>query len=345
MILVLAVPFAVLFGGIFLLMYSHTSSAHAGAAQNTDHAGGWWGAFKRAILVTNPIAAGIGAALDWVFKNARGIVSHWALAAVKPVARWFHGLADLVERTYAQIDGNATDTAEALQKMRHSVIPHAAAVAALPAIHQAKVATTKAETALARERSLSETFTSTHRAQVKLNVHYTHAIDVTLPKQLGRINTQDELLSRDRARLKERTTSLENGAIKTWEWMRTHVNSLATEAFAGAVAIALTSLGFGFLRCRSWKGVGSRLTCGMGSLLLDLLNGVIDVLLIADLCQITRLMIDTAESSVVQDALGAIIGGVDDLLLCQNVSRPASWNAVEYAAPTGQAYSALPAVS
>ncbi len=344
MIVLLAIPLTVLFGGMFLLMYNHTASAHAGAAQDTSHAGGWWGAFKRAILETNPVAAGIGLALDWVFKNARGIVSHWALASVKPVARWFDGLDELAKRTYAEMSGNATDTAGALQKMRHQVIPHAAQVAALPAIRQAKVATTKAQTALSRERALSETVTTTHRAQVKLNVHYTHAIDVTLPRRIGQINTREENLSRDQAKLRERTTSLENGAVRTFEWIRTHPLSAVTGVFAGAVAIALQRLGWGILRCRSWQSLGRRLTCGMGSLLLDLLNGVIDVLLIADLCQITRLMIDAAESSVVQDALGGLIGGIDDLLLCQNVTRPATWAVVSETAPSGQQYAALPVV-
>lgn len=274
MILVLAVPFFVLFGAIFLLLFTHTSSAHTGAAVNTNVGGGWFGAFKRALITNNPAVALVGAALDKVFHVARGWVSHWALASVKPVARWFDGLTELQKRTYTQMSGLATDTAASLQAMRHVVIPHAAAVAAKPALTEAKHATATASKALVRTQTLSTTFTDTHRAQVKLNVHYTHAIDVALPKQLGMISTREDALSRDVTKLKERTTSLEDGAIDTFKWIRSHATSAATGVFTGAVAVALTSLGWGVLRCRSWKGLGQKLTCGMGSWLTGLLEAI-----------------------------------------------------------------------
>ncbi len=338
------IPFGVLAAGLFLLAYTHTASAHQGSTTKPASSGGILGALGLVLPVLAPLERGVKRAVDWAINNVRGWISHWALAHVKAVARWFVGLNLLLQRAAKEQSGLATDTADALQKMRQQVIPHAAQVAALPAIRQAKVATTKAETALSRERALSESFSTSHRAQVKLNVHYTHAIDVTLPRTIGGIRTREEALSRDQAKLKERTTSLENGAIRTFEWIRTHPLSAVTGVFAGAVAIALQRLGWGVLRCRSWQSLGRRLTCGMGSLLLDLLNGVIDVLLIADLCQITRLMIDAAESSVVQDALGGLIGGIDDLLLCQNVTRPTTWAVLSETAPSGQQYAALPVV-
>lgn len=274
MILVLAVPFFVLFGAIFLLLFTHTSSAHTGAAVNTNVGGGWFGAFKRALITNNPAVALVGAALDKVFHVARGWVSHWALASVKPVARWFDGLTELQKRTYSQMSGLATDTANSLHAMRHVVIPHAAAVAAKPALTQAKHATTTADKALVRTQTLSTTFTDTHRAQVKLNVRYSHAIDVTIPQRLGRIETKNRVEDAALEDLHRFKTAMENGALDTFKWLRAHPFAAATGVFSGAVAVALERMGWGVLRCRSWGNLGRKLTCGMGSWLTGLLEAV-----------------------------------------------------------------------
>lgn len=267
MIIALAVPFAVLAGGLFLLMYAHTLSAHSGSSVDKKASGGFWGAFRQALLVTNPLAVAIESAVSWVLGNARGFVSHWALASVKPVARWLDGLTELHRRTYAQMSGLATDTANAMQMFRHHVIPHEVAAKVAPVATVANHASKTASTALTRTTALSETFTNTHRAQVKLNVRYSHAIDIALPRQIGAINTEIDRLRTDQTKLRERTSSLENGATKTWEWIRTHPLSLVTGAFAGAVAIALQRIDLGGLRCRNFTNLLKNYGCGLGTLL------------------------------------------------------------------------------
>ncbi len=205
-------------------------------------------------------------------KAVRSTVSHWALAQEKAQAAWYTHLNLLVRETYSSNLATANAAADAIERLRFHVIPREISAATLPIAKTARQAQADAKTALAREHALSESFTTSHRAQVKLNVHYTHAIDVTLPRRIGQINTREDALSRDQAKLKERTTSLENGAIKTFEWIASHPLSAATSVFAGAVAIALQRIGWGVLRCRSWQKLGRSLTCGMGAWLSDLLG-------------------------------------------------------------------------
>ncbi len=271
MILVLAVPLLVLGGGLFLLLLTHTSSVHQGAAVNTNAGGGWWGAFKRSLILTNPIAVAIGTAIDKVFHAGRAWVSHWTQANLKPLARWFDGLTELNKRTYSQMAGLSTDTAESLHRMRHVVIPHAAAVAAKPAMTQAKHATSTATQALNRTHTLSSTVTREHRAQVKLNVRYSHAIDVTIPRQLGRIQTRQRATDTTVEGLRDAVQGFEHGAIDTFKWLNTHRTTAAFGVFTGAVAWALSRLGYGFLRCQSWRNLGRSMKCSDANILRDLL--------------------------------------------------------------------------
>lgn len=152
------------------------------------------------------------------------------------------------------------------------------------------------------------------------------------------------VLTRDIPAIRARESDLVHGVESIFSWVRRHVLVAGSLAFAGAVAAALARLGLGWLRCNSVSSIGNRLKCSGFKLLEDLLFGVIDVLVIADLCQITKLMIDVAESSVIQDALGGIINGVEDLLLCQGVDLPPALGGYVTALPPAQAFSALPAV-
>lgn len=202
----------------------------------------------------------------------RFIISHIAASNLIPVTRFVNGLTALV-RQYTRTQADlAESTAHGFERVTGVVVPRAAKTAAKPALRQAKVATTKAAHAQKTATSTSTALTHYRVRTDKKVAHATVAVDTTLPRSIGRIRQQEEALSRDQAKLKERTTSLENGAIKTWEWIRTHPLSGVTTAFAGAVAIALTRLGWGVLRCRSWQGLGRRLTCGMGNWLHSLLD-------------------------------------------------------------------------
>lgn len=159
----------------------------------------------------------------------------------------------------------------------------------------------------------------------------------SLDREIGRVIAHDVPLLRDQVR------GLEDGAINTFRWIRSHPLSAATAAFVGAVAYALARLGMGWPRCENWKKIGKHV-CGLPlGLIEDLLAVAIDVLLIADVCKMTKLMIGVAESRPVQDALRGIILGVDELMLCQGVDLPKPLSGYTAGLPPAQPFALLPA--
>lgn len=165
----------------------------------------------------------------------------------------------------------------------------------------------------------------------------------TLPRIRAVENELAGVVEPDIAALRERARTLEQEAIRAFEWARGQWKVLSVGAVAAAVAVALERLGLGWVKCRNVGRVG-RAICGLPTRLLeDLLAGVFDVLLIADLCQLTKLLVITAESAPVQEALGGLIAGIDALLLCQKVGTPPPLTGYSAALPPLQAFSGLPA--
>src|SRR5437868_11572886 len=154
---------------MFLLAYTHTASVHQGAATSPKRSGGILGALTFVLPVLAPLEKGVKRAVDWAITSVRGWVSHWALAHVKAVARWFVGLNLLAQRAAREQSGLANDTADALQKMRHKVIPHAVQVGVAPVRAEARTANRHAETALTRERTLRSRVSTQRAMQVRFN--------------------------------------------------------------------------------------------------------------------------------------------------------------------------------
>lgn len=328
----LLIPGLVFFGAVVLLAMAQTMNVW-GSSQ-TEAQQTFWGFIGDALTGKATVHA--------ITKATRAAISRWAVPQLKPVTRWFAALNALLVQVFRQQTANMEGTADAVERLRSHTIPHAVNTKVNPVRARAKQAQRTAD----RARASS---TSTHgqlvrfRADVRPKVaHATHAIDVTIPNQLGRIRTREEVLSRDQAKLRERTTSLEHGALRTFEWIRSHPLSAVTGVFAGAVSIALARIGFGFFRCRSWQRLGRRMTCGLGSLLETIVLDAIDVLLISDLCQITTYMVRVAQSRPVQDALNAIIAGTDELLQCQGVDRPPPLTVHGVALPALTTWAELP---
>src|SRR5215471_905972 len=95
----------------------------------------------------------------------------------------------------------------------------------------------------------------------------------------------DRVIEPDIAALRKRTHALEDGALDLFKWIRTHPLSIATAAFAGAVAVALQRLGASWIRCNNVGRVG-RALCGVPAGLLEALLG--DALLafaVTDICE------------------------------------------------------------
>lgn len=247
------------------------------------------------------ILGAFGANIKTAHKATRSAISHWALAADAETAGWFNHLNVLARQTYAANLANINTAADAISRLRVTVVPREIAKGVAPTTTIAKTASRNASTALAREHALSTTFTRTHRAQVRLNVHYTAAIDSTLPWALPRTRTRVGTLEGEFGDLRERTKALEDGAIKTWRWIRSHPFSAATGLFAGAVAVALTRLGWGVLRCRSWQKLGRSLKCSDANVLQDLLIGATAVLGAISLVELAK------EEQKVTSALATVV--------------------------------------
>lgn len=284
--------------GLFMFGAAGSYSVWGGTQSANGTPGGIldtvWSAIKG--VITSP-ASVFGTLTGTAHKAARSAVSHWALANEKAQAAWFTHMNLLARETYSSNVATANAAADAIERLRFHVIPREISAATLPIAKTARSAQTSATKALAREHALSETFTTTHRAQVVLNHRYTHAIDVAIPQQLGRIETKQRTQTGDIAKVKDAVRGLEDGAIDTFKWISAHRTTAAMGVFAGAVAWALERLGYGFLRCNSWRNLGKRITCNDANILADLLIGATALAVGMDLVTLAR-----AEQGIVKDA-------------------------------------------
>jgi hypothetical protein len=258
-------PWGQFIAAVVLLALARTTSAWYGSASGSANAGGIQSAVIS--ILTAPLRAIGGVA----HKIVSTTVSHWAAAHVKIVARWFLHANLLVSNTYKAHGAFAETTAHAFERLRTTVIPREIKRLTGPIGARATRAVKAADVARAEERANHRAFERYRSSTLPKIATAYHASTVVLPGEIGRIRTREDTLSRDQTKLRERTDSIEHGAIKTWEWIRTHPLSAATGLFAGAVAVALSRLGWGVLRCRSWQNLGRSLKCSDAAVLADLL--------------------------------------------------------------------------
>jgi hypothetical protein len=151
--------------------------------------------------------------------------------------------------------------------------------------------------------------------------------------------TLDHTLDKAIPSLRVRTRTLEREYEVLWHKVKGLDKLLGIATFTATVAFALSRLGLGWLLCPSLGRLGKRVGCGGFALLEKLLFGLIDVLLIADICQVTKAMVKGAQ--LAQPILSDLIAGIDDLLLCQGAERPVDVELRGRAGPTGTVWSDL----
>src|SRR6185437_17083086 len=101
-------------------------------------------------------------------------------------------------------------------------------------------------------------------------------------------------------------------------WIRAHPLSLATGAFAGAVAVALQRLGGSWIRCGNWNRIG-RSVCGLPlSLIEDLLAASIVSFAVVDMCEFASVAQDVAHAFVPE--LLALVDIEDALIGCHGAT-------------------------
>lgn len=105
-------------------------------------------------------------------------------------------------------------------------------------------------------------------------------LGVTIPGEFGGLHEWAERLTNEIAAMRARVAALEAGAVA--------VTSTA------AVAVAMRELGTEWTRCRNWRSLGRRF-CGLpGGLVDGLLEGAVDALIVANLCDFAGLVEDAA---------------------------------------------------
>ncbi|HJR01518.1 MAG TPA: hypothetical protein VKA83_07805, partial [Methylomirabilota bacterium] len=199
-------------------------------------------------------------------KAVRFVVSKFAGAQLTHATAYLNTMTSLWKQTYRAQQAEAEATSSFAAAVEQA-IPREARKAAHPALVRSRTALKHADHANAHAGAVGHALNA-FKSRVNPRIaHATHAVDVTLPRDIARVRSREEALSRDQARLRERTNALEDGALDLWKWIRTHPLSATTGVFAGAVAIALGRLGLGGLRCRNFTNLLKREGCGFGTLL------------------------------------------------------------------------------
>jgi hypothetical protein len=93
----------------------------------------------------------------------------------------------------------------------------------------------------------------------------------TYPRVKHAVNEVDHVIPKDIAGLRSRTKTIEGELGRLWKAIRANEAALATTAFVGAVALALSRLGMGWLRCNSATQLGKKYGCSLWSHLEQLL--------------------------------------------------------------------------
>ncbi len=172
-----------------------------------------------------------------------------------------------------------------------------------------------------------------------------HGID-TLSGRIGIIEGEiADTFTPELEAMRARTRQLEDGYQRAWDLLRKHEEALGIGAVTGAVAVALESLGGGWIRCETNKLIGRKLCGSSFGLLKALIEGALGVFTIAELCNLSKLLVKVAQSGPVQESLTAVTVGLGDLFRCQGVSRADPYKLAAATLAPAQGYAALNAPS
>lgn len=139
--------------------------------------------------------------------------------------------------------------------------------------------------------------------------------------------------------LRHRIGSLEKGAVVLWNEVAEHSEALGLDGLTAGVASALGRLGGGWIRCETNQLVGRELCQSDSDLIRQLLNGLLDAMVIADLCAIVSVVGDGAQ--LAGDFLDFAAGSAAGLIACQSSDRAADLPVAWYAPPTSEQLVAL----
>ena len=195
-------------------------------------------------------------------KAARYVVSHFAASQLGMLTRFFKGLGTLTLGTFGIQAWFADQVVHAIERVMHRGDPRARSKAT-HAAHQAAVAHRTATHANTHARSVGHALDH-YKTRTNAHVHHlTHATTVALPRDIAQVKHRERWAEKQLWKVRDRVIGLENGAIKTFEWLRDHPGSAAVGAFTGALAAVLSVAGVNALRCPQFGNLFNKRGCGL----------------------------------------------------------------------------------
>lgn len=195
-------------------------------------------------------------------KAARYVVSHFAASQLRVLSRWFISIGTLTLGWFVAPAVFAWEIVQAVERVMHRGDPRARAKAQTAnrnAIHAGHTATH----ANVHARSVGHALDG-YKAHTNPQIrHLVHQTTIALPRDIANAKHRERWAEKQLWKVRDRVKGLEDGAIKTWDWIRTHPGTAATGAFTAAVAVALDALGLGGVRCPSFGNLFKKRGCGM----------------------------------------------------------------------------------
>jgi hypothetical protein len=142
--------------------------------------------------------------------------------------------------------------------------------------------------------------------------------------------------------LRSRIGELEHGATTAWDLLKQHDEALSIAGVTAATAAGLARLGASWVECDATQLLG-RSICGAGANTIEhLLEGLLDIAALYELCALVGGLVDAAESGPVQDVIATLADGAEELIQCRGLTLAAGLPSSAYAAlaPAG-AYAEL----
>lgn len=151
----------------------------------------------------------------------------------------------------------------------------------------------------------AKAISSTYARVLNLEHRLQHQITAGVIPRLGRLEREyDHVIDRDIAGLRSRAKSTEKSLSNLWDYVRAHPWTIVTDAFVGAVAVALTRLGLNWVKCPQAQNLYNKRGCN----LFNDLEGLLAALEVVGLLSLVELAKEE------QKVIGVVASGVRDVL-------------------------------
>jgi hypothetical protein len=237
-------------------------------------------------LIVSTITAGLVGTLPGL-NTVRQFVTNALGSAVAhfdaQVGSFWHGLTTIV----SEVAGFVFDTGILLGYLAYYISPAHLAYVVYQHIH-GFVASIEKVGVLAR-------FAEREAVKAERIARSVAAGDFAIPRTW--VRDVEKALQPEITTTRDLAESATKGVSDLWDYLRTHPWTVATDAFAAAVAVALTSLGLGGLRCPSFLNILKNRGCGAWQGLEDVLGLLVDLFVVTHICDVLP-MVDPYISDV-----------------------------------------------